>query len=921
MKFSSLLYGLNSFSSHLMGISVNPNNQIAAFGANNVLEGSNSFFETIWILLKTFVFDFATYIWELIVSVFVAIAQWILIIIDFCFVFIREFIGMNADYSDARSITEGDILFDFIFNDTVIKVIRGMIGFAILLLILFSIFAIIKSEYQFATQGMGDNSKKGIMVSLLKSLFLVMFVPIVFIGGLILSNGILKALYNATAGGTDVSMGTQIFISAGYSSNVYRNYATSDLKIPITYNFEDITESDNITGWGSSGSTAELNEALQAFKSSSVWNRGLTTFIMFQTNAFPNMSEVDYLDELYTSQGKNDPYHAAFDNGLHTKTEEYLVMADVVEYVLRHNCPVYFKTVQEVFESYNETLNSVPEADRTVVLNKMLEANERAGIPIGKDGAGNYSVSVQYQGEANNTYYYHKKNATDEAKGAVYLIALEKTIEYTGADSEIHSLTYYYPLISSEANFKTSYHNDCPVIAKGLFEEGEFPTAIKQEDGIVKFYRDKLNVPTILDLSPNISYEMPEGATEDFTISLIKKGVEAVTGVDISQFIPYVYYNFDIFSLFRKKSYSIAKLEDGKFYFTYFVTKVGFSEFGNVATGLNVENVYNYANFNLVVLLIGSAILFKQILKIVFGLAMRTLDIMLLAISYPAVISTMPLDNGSRFNTWKNKLIAKIVSIYGVVLAFNLVLLFIPAVYELDLITGEMIDNYIHTFLYIPPEFTSTLLNLWIQTMFILVAFSMVSGVTTIIDKLVFGDNQGITKDGENVLKSLKSLPEKAGKIITGQFIVDGVKNTVGAARNFIPGIGIKDYISEKSEEAALEASEKFKNTRDMFTLMSGDLAGQASNMMMDSAEAKLAEGVDGVREVADGRKITEQARQEHQEEQMTRQESQGAQIAEEAGNKVGEEVSDGIESGIEAGIDNAVDAVDGVSDVVDTVT
>lgn len=790
MKFSAFTTALNAISLKMMGISSPAQNQIGAIGSNDLIQGANSFWETLGVILWRTVADIFITIWEMLVKLVYAIAKWLLTIIDFLFIFIRQLIGLNTDYASIEDISQSDMIFRFVFNDTVIRVIRAMLGFAVVLLILFCIIAILKSEFEYAQRG-GNNSKKQIMVRTLKSIFLMVLVPIISIGAVVLSNAILKTLYMATAGGTDVSMGAQIFVASGYNANAYRRYANNNKKIPITFNFEEVTESDNVTGWGNDGSIAELDEALQAFKSSDVWNRGLTTFLMFYTDAFLDMDSVDKLNSIAKAEGKTSNYHAVYDEGIFTRAEEYYVMADVMDYSLKNHQAIYFKTAEEIYESFYNTLNLAPSEVRNQMGNYM---------PISKTADG-YSFSVFFSGDSSATTYTHIEGETDEAKGAVFMIALEKEIEYNN-----RVYTYYYPLLSTEDNFATDYYARTrqPVVAKGLFEKGENPTAIKVEDGVVKFYRDDLNVPTLVDFFPTISYELPEGVTQDVGMMIIKAGFQAVTGVSADEFIPYVYYSFDIFNLFTKKSYNLVQLDSG-----YLALDYNFSQ-----RSLTMENLYKMFDFNIVILVFASIIILGMLIKIIFGLALRVLDVTLLAITYPAVLSTYPLDGGDRFKGWVDMFIKKLVSIYGVVVGVNIVLLLFPAIDNLNLITPTMIQQAISLH-WLPSSVTADFLNFLVEILFMLVAFTSIQSAAKIIESLITSskteDVGGIISDGEMVVNDLKKLPQTIGNVVTGKIILDVGKKAIDTATSFIPGSAIvadiHDRVKHKKDQAGMQSS------------------------------------------------------------------------------------------------------------------
>lgn len=828
MKFSSLSLMAKTFSSKLMGISAAEN--LMGAGTNSI-DSPNSFFETVWTLIKSTLYDLLTTVGELVIKVVYSIFKWMLTIIDFLFIFIRELIGMNDKLIELEDLSESDVIFKFIFSEEVSAVIKGMIGLAIMLIIIFSIFAIVKSEYDYVAHGKSSNSKKGILVSAMKSLLMMFLVPVIVIGGIVLANSILKSLYIATAGGTDVSMGTQVFVAAGYNSNAYRNYANNGYKIPITFNFEEPSETDNVTGWGSGDADInELDAALQDFKSSSVWNRGLTTFYMFYTDGFLDMGNVDELNRLYKQAGREEdnPYHAVYDKGLYSSQNEYYVMADVIDYSLKTRTPIYFKTMQDIYESYYEVYNTAPSSVRNQMSSFM---------PIAKTTSG-YKTTITYKGDNYSTEYNHKTDETDESEGAVFMIAIEESIEY---NDEVY--TYYYPILSGEHAFETHYHNSLrqPVIAKGIFEKGENPTAIKEEDGVVKFYRDDLNVPTLVDFFPTISYELPEGVTEDIGVKIIKGGFQAVTGVSADQFIPYVYYSFDVFNLFTKTTNSIVKLENGRMYVDYNFSQKNFT----------MENLYKISKFNIVILTISSIILLGMLIKVVFGVAIRVMDITLLFITYPAVLSTMPLDNGGRFGGWTKMFTNQTLSLYGVVIGINIMLLLFPVIDGLDLITPEMVASAFGGRMFAGA--TAMFLNYLCELLFILVGFTSIQrfgiliellidenshdeedinySVTTI--KEIFGKGarqkkkddpaavSGVIKTGAMVVNDLSALPKKVGNIVSGKVFVDMKNKAVDAAVSMIPGGAVvreaKDYIEHKKEQSNMnkdvgDIKEKIKN-------------------------------------------------------------------------------------------------------------
>jgi hypothetical protein len=73
------------------------------------------------------------------------------------------------------------------------------------------------------------------------------------------------------------------------------------------------------------------------------------------------------------------------------------------------------------------------------------------------------------------------------------------------------------------------------------------------------------------------------------------------------------------------------------------------------------------------------------ILLILFALAairfvQRLFDVILLYVISPVSVSTIPVDDGARFKLWREMLISKVLSAYGIILAMNLFFLIVPQV-------------------------------------------------------------------------------------------------------------------------------------------------------------------------------------------------------------------------------------------------
>lgn len=74
----------------------------------------------------------------------------------------------------------------------------------------------------------------------------------------------------------------------------------------------------------------------------------------------------------------------------------------------------------------------------------------------------------------------------------------------------------------------------------------------------------------------------------------------------------------------------------------------------------------------------------------------RIFDIILLYLISPISIATIPLDEGNRFKVWKDMMIGKMLSAYGIILVTNLFFLIIPQVYEMRFFSSDFKNGIVY---------------------------------------------------------------------------------------------------------------------------------------------------------------------------------------------------------------------------------
>ena len=124
------------------------------------------------------------------------------------------------------------------------------------------------------------------------------------------------------------------------------------------------------------------------------------------------------------------------------------------------------------------------------------------------------------------------------------------------------------------------------------------------------------------------------------------------------------------------------------------VSKLGVKEiFGDYTTGFVFPDSWKYNgmvnpdNFLYLPSLISGVALAIALVVAVLNLAKRVYEIIFMYFVMPMSMSTLPLDDGARFKTWRETFITKIVIAYGTVFSVNIFILLLP------LITRMRIDE------------------------------------------------------------------------------------------------------------------------------------------------------------------------------------------------------------------------------------
>ena len=201
--------------------------------------------------ISSFLTNGGSMVLELFTRILWQIEQTILGLMDALEYAICSFLGIGTTIEDYA-------LFGSINNitETFVKTFKAMVAVAIVFLIIFTILAIVRQEWQNANNKKGfspDLNKKGpILIKLAKSIMLIIVFPIGILIIFSAVNSTLTAFNKAMKGDNgNYTVATSVLSTASYDANKYRKYANDNQRIPIiveVYNADDYAadEKDNL---------------------------------------------------------------------------------------------------------------------------------------------------------------------------------------------------------------------------------------------------------------------------------------------------------------------------------------------------------------------------------------------------------------------------------------------------------------------------------------------------------------------------------------------------------------------------------------------------------------------------------------------------------------------------------------------------
>ena len=125
-----------------------------------------------------------------------------------------------------------------------------------------------------------------------------------------------------------------------------------------------------------------------------------------------------------------------------------------------------------------------------------------------------------------------------------------------------------------------------------------------------------------------------------------------------------------------------------------------------------VTQYYNLRSMDFLIGILGSIVIMVMFVMSVVTFIQRIFDIVLLYIISPVSVSTIPVDDGNRFRLWRDMIISKVLSAYGIILSMNLFFIIIPQVSSITFFTDSFKNGIVNLLFLIGGAFAVTKANL-----------------------------------------------------------------------------------------------------------------------------------------------------------------------------------------------------------------
>lgn len=399
---------------------------------------------------------------------------------------------------------------------------------------------------------------------------------------------------------------------------------------------------------------------------------------------------------------------------------------------------------------------------KTLVLKDLNEAKEgrdeyiniTLNCPVLKNSGSKVvqSGSAKKEALSTSTLYQFKTNYLSTEKISASNDVADDVAAASEPATEPESINCYQLQFIQKGKSKIEYVSlpSSLFIARGAFTSDGHPTAIKESGGDIVFYRHDISSPKSMSLKPLTTYSST--SSNGTTTDLGDGGdfFSRVLGFGNSSINSKLTASISASQQFYKIDKTVGTFKNGFYTLNY----------SFVNTEIGIENIYDLGELNIILLVVASVTLLKVLVYIIFGLIKRLLELTVLWFTYPAWLLKYPLESGkgsilqdSTFQKWSYRFMERTLSVYALYIGLALYYAFVPVVMASDIVPTSVVINTSdgNIFNNVSPELVSWLIN----TMFILVLFTFVDKVESIVGNYILKGNSktgsALSSEGKEV--------------------------------------------------------------------------------------------------------------------------------------------------------------------------
>lgn len=306
---------------------------------------------------------------------------------------VDSFLGINMKLSDYKNIAENVSEGEMNFLQTLIKTFKALVGVSLVLMIIFTVIAIIRQEIANVENGFNKKSKDSngkeitnvgndksyILRKLFKNILYIVLLPITMVIVIIGTNSILSAIDRALQGTVngDTTIAAQALSAATYSGNRYRVYAETNKRMPIIIEAYD---ADDYKGDQSGLKLKIKTLGVQNTLKRTAENMVNGNFLSFtETLSYKN-------NKISNSSDFGDSYEQFV-----CTPEQYQVMADFVDYAQLNNLNYTVRAIDDPRVDWSYVNDAVFDRSSNTLTIQYQDASD-----INKNGSTTDNYTIVY---------------------------------------------------------------------------------------------------------------------------------------------------------------------------------------------------------------------------------------------------------------------------------------------------------------------------------------------------------------------------------------------------------------------------------------------------------------------------------------------------------------------------------------------